>query len=158
MHLEEAPAAAEPGKKAASLESSLEALALGQQPVEAVGQGSGPSSSGDGGAGPHATPAGGGGLRRSRGSRKLLQAQSRGSALSSPAAHAASAAVPAPGGSHSPPEVVTADSCDWLWFEGDWGTTAAPVCQSWFGRAEPPLSRSSLLRIFGHIWPEPENV
>ena len=158
MQLEEAPAAAEPGE--ASLESSRGALALSQQPsqVEAVGHGSGLRGSGDGEAGPHAPPAGSGGLRRSRGSRKLLQAQSRGSALSSPAAHAASAAVPAPGGIHSPPEVVTADSCDWLWFEGDWGTTAAPVCQSWFGRAEPPLSRSSLLRIFGHIWPEPENV
>ena len=160
MRLEEAPAATEPGEATASLESSLEALALSQQPsqVEPAGQGTGPSSSGDGGAEPHVAPAGGSGLRRSRGSRKLLQAQSRGSELSCLAANVANAAGPAPESSHTPPEVVAHEGCAWLWFEGDWGTTPAPICQSWFSRAEPPVSRSRLLRIFGHHWPEPETV
>jgi hypothetical protein len=56
------------------------------------------------------------------------------------------------------PEVIVKGSCDWLWFEGLWGTTPAPVCQTWFHRAETPVSRCSALRVFGHFLPETESM
>ena len=58
-------------------------------------------------------------------------------------------------GTHGLPQVVTDNPCAWVWFRGDWGTTPAPIEQAWMHRAEPPISRSLLLRIFGHFWPEP---
>jgi hypothetical protein len=55
-------------------------------------------------------------------------------------------------------EVVADDACEWALFLGQWGETAAPLAQGWFRDAEPPVSRSALLRIFGHLWPEPRNL
>ncbi|KAI3429626.1 hypothetical protein D9Q98_005712 [Chlorella vulgaris] len=80
------------------------------------------------------------------------------------AAGAASAATPAAirsggnnggGSSLSVPQVIVDDPCEWVFFRGEWGTTPAPICQSWFHRAEPPLSRTSLQRLFGHFVSEP---
>jgi hypothetical protein len=80
------------------------------------------------------------------------------------AAAAASAAAPAAirsggnnggGSSLSVPQVIVDDPCEWVFFQGEWGTTPAPICQSWFHRAEPPLSRTSLQRLFGHFVSEP---
>lgn len=56
------------------------------------------------------------------------------------------------------PDVVIDDPCEWLFFKGNWGTTCAPINQRWLHDAETPTSRSSLQRIFFHLWPETESV
>jgi hypothetical protein len=63
--------------------------------------------------------------------------------------------VPHAGSAAALPEVVTGDPCEWVFFRGAWGTIDAPICQPWFHRAEPPASRTALLRLFGHFVPEP---
>lgn len=42
---------------------------------------------------------------------------------------------------------VVEDYAEWLFFEGHWGNTPAPIVQKWFLCAEPPVSRSLLRRI-----------
>ncbi|KAK9787511.1 hypothetical protein WJX73_007386 [Symbiochloris irregularis] len=46
----------------------------------------------------------------------------------------------------------------WLQFRGMWGTTPGPACQTWWARAECPVSRGVFLRIVGHLWPERDNA
>ena len=55
-------------------------------------------------------------------------------------------------------EVISNDPCDWVFFRGDWGETMAMICQSWYQRAETPISRTSLQRICLHVWPETEHI
>lgn len=55
-------------------------------------------------------------------------------------------------------DVVADDSCEWIFFEGDWGDTAAPRMQGWFHSAETPVSRTTLQRLFFHFWPETRSV
>ncbi|GAB4823799.1 hypothetical protein N2152v2_010845 [Parachlorella kessleri] len=94
--------------------------------------------------------------------RRLHSVPSRGSRLSSSDSWSDSAAAPgqkpASALASSLPstgvQVVTDDPCLWLFFRGLWGQTDAPIIQHWFHTAEPPLSRTALLRIFGHFWPE----
>jgi hypothetical protein len=114
-------------------------------------------------------------LPRRSSSRRLLPVPSRGSSLSSlgDAASGNLSSYGAPtqpqvalgadhasdrssGSSSGLPEVVLDNPCHWLFFRGDWGTTPAPICQSWMHRAEPPLSRTPLLRLFGHFVAEPD--
>lgn len=54
------------------------------------------------------------------------------------------------GGGEGWPEVVTDDPCLWAHYRGQWGGIEAPVTQAWMREAEPPLSRTPLLRLFGH--------
>jgi hypothetical protein len=54
----------------------------------------------------------------------------------------------------STPAVTHDDPCNWLRFKGLFGTARAPAEQSWFSKAEPPISRRPLLRLFFHFWPE----
>ena len=54
--------------------------------------------------------------------------------------------------------VVCNDPCDWIHFRGEWGETAAPICQSWYHNAESPVSRTALQRIFLHLWPETDSI
>jgi hypothetical protein len=57
-------------------------------------------------------------------------------------------------------EVVAddADAALWLAWPGRWGACRlappGPAFQSWFHAAETPTSRSALLRVVGHLWPE----
>ena len=51
-------------------------------------------------------------------------------------------------------DVVTDDPCEWVFFTGNWGDVAAPICQSWFHQAETPVSRTTFQRLFLHLWPE----
>lgn len=48
------------------------------------------------------------------------------------------------------PLIVHGDPCRWLFFRGLWGETDAPICQGWFLSSECPVSRTPLLRLFGH--------
>lgn len=48
---------------------------------------------------------------------------------------------------------VVEDYAEWLFFEGHWGNTPAPIMQKWFLGAEPPVSRTLLRRIL-HFPPE----
>lgn len=57
---------------------------------------------------------------------------------------------------HLAPRVISSDPCHWLFFEGQWGATSAPRCQSWYNRAETPASRTAMQRLFFHFWPETE--
>lgn len=52
------------------------------------------------------------------------------------------------------PRVDDMQPCTWWRFEGLFGDTEAPILQSWFLHAEPPLSRHPILRLFFHFWPE----
>ena len=56
------------------------------------------------------------------------------------------------------PRVVTDDPCRWLFWRGEWGQTDAPILQPWFHTAEPPVSRTALLRLFGHFVPETRSI
>jgi hypothetical protein len=58
----------------------------------------------------------------------------------------------------SSPVVVCTDPCEWIYFKGDWGQTAAPINQDWYHKAETPISRTALQRIFLHLWPETESI
>ena len=49
---------------------------------------------------------------------------------------------------------VLVDSGEWLQYLGEWGQTPSPAAQDWFWTAEPPVSRSCILRVIGHLWPE----
>ncbi len=42
---------------------------------------------------------------------------------------------------------VVEGPADWLFFEGRWGETPAPITQRWFLAAEPPVSRTPLKRL-----------
>jgi len=54
--------------------------------------------------------------------------------------------------------VIHDDPCEWLYFRGDWGKATAPLGQRWMHDAETPVSRTSIQRIFLHIWPETESL
>lgn len=54
--------------------------------------------------------------------------------------------------------VEVGDPCLWVHFKGQWGQTEAPISQGWFHTAEPPQSRTALLRLFGHFWPETQRI
>lgn len=56
------------------------------------------------------------------------------------------------------PKVITTDTCEWIYFKGNWGQTDAPICQNWYHQAETPVSRTALQRIFLHVWPETESI
>lgn len=157
VRLDDAPAEQQGDEgQADSLEAGLGALSLaGQHAAE------------DGRAAPGGSGSGSGYVSSGRpvrrlGSRSLLQVPSRGSSLSStsadgvvPAANGGAPAANSGCSGSSVPEVVVDDPCEWMFFRGDWGTIEAPIRQAWFSRAEPPVSRTSLLRIFGHFVPEP---
>jgi hypothetical protein len=56
-------------------------------------------------------------------------------------------------------QVIDNDPCLWLWFRGEWGeSTPGMAQQGWFHRAETPVSRSKLQRLFLHFYPETERV
>ena len=55
-------------------------------------------------------------------------------------------------------DVVTDDGCEWIFFDGNWGDTAAPRMQGWFHTAETPVSRTLLQRLLFHFWPETQSV
>ena len=52
------------------------------------------------------------------------------------------------------PNLIKNDPCDWMHFQGYFGTAPSPIAQRWFSEAEPPVSRHPLLRVFLHFWPE----
>lgn len=56
------------------------------------------------------------------------------------------------------PLIVHGDPCRWLFFRGLWGETDAPICQGWFLSSECPVSRTPLLRLFGHHVREVDRV
>lgn len=47
---------------------------------------------------------------------------------------------------------------EWVWFQGEWGTTQAPIAQGWFHTAETPVSRSAWLRVLVQAWPETQRI
>lgn len=51
------------------------------------------------------------------------------------------------GGEGSAGVEVVEDPSEWLFYEGHWGNTPAPIVQKWFLGAEPPVSRTLLRRI-----------
>lgn len=174
---QEPSAAGEPGNDLANgLVERLERLGLAEaaaadQPGEPGlgGSSSAPADAADGGHIPGPSAA-----RHSRGGsggsssqlqphgRSLHRVESRGSSLSSSSGSSWAGDPPAPPFLAPRPagdvQVVTDDPCRWLFFRGEWGETDAPIIQPWFLTAEPPLSRTALLRLFGHFWPEPRRV
>lgn len=99
--------------------------------------------------------------------RRLHRAHSRGSSLgggssseggSLPGTPFLRVLEEGPGGEETLPRVVIDDPCRWVFFRGEWGQTDAPIIQPWFHTAEPPVSRTTLLRLFGHFWPERDRI
>ena len=91
------------------------------------------------------------------GSLGLLHCSSRGCSFDTEHAEAPAYAS-ADAATAEPVAVDVDDPCEWVWFGGDWGQTPPPIAQRWFHAAETPVSRTSLQRLFLHLWPETEAV
>ena len=141
------------------IEQSLAGLSLGpteqqqQQQGDVDGSAAGRESSGNGDSVAASTPA-----AAAKRNRKLPHVSSRGSGLGAGSGGSG-------GGSSAPdvgslPEVDVDDPCHWLGFSGDWGGDGppGPAFQSWYHRAECPVSRSPLLRVVGHFVHEPDRL
>lgn len=95
--------------------------------------------------------------------RLLMPAPSRGSRLQLHLSIVGSSAGPGASSMAALPrrpdvEVTVDDPCQWVWFKGEWGQTPAPIAQGWWRTAETPVSRTSLLRLFGHFFPETHSL